>query len=382
MKKQLLLLLLTFFSISICNAFVVDDIVYKVNADEETVSVTYYTEHWNWSSGNNYSASTIVVPPTISYDNKEYVVTEIGNKAFNNSHNLTSITLPTTITKIGSYAFSCCEKLKDLELPESLETIEPWAFFNCMLTNLVIPTTLKKIGSSAFYSEISGGGAANVYISDLSAWLKINFGSDDANPTKANFYLNGEPITDLVIPDDVTTLGTSALRYVNCETLTVPDHVTSIGSYAFYGCKAKNIKIGEGVHEIGSWALSYCSNVVSVELGLNISKINTPNFNNIGNIKTITCNALTPPSISDQQAFTYFHGSDDDEDDYTLDDVTLNVPSGTQRKYRNAETWKRFGHIKEMEDDSNLLHIGDLNSDGLVDVGDVNVLINIILGKF
>ena len=102
---------------------------------------------------------------------------------------------------------------------------------------------------------------------------------------------------------------------------------------------------------------------------------------NIGKIKTIFCNSLTPPSISNHQAFTYFHGRDDDEDEYTLDDVTLIVPTGTQRAYRDAETWKRFGHIKEVEDNAGSL-LGDMNGDSLVDVSDVNVIINIILGKY
>lgn len=360
----------------------VDGLVYKQNLDDTTtVSLTCKSDHWNWSSSNNYSQTSITVPPSILVDGVEYRVTALAERALNNCHNLTSVYLPNTIKKLGYYAFSCCDNLKELILPDSLEYIGPWAFFNCHLDKLVVPPSLKEFGFSAFYSEIGASGASNVYISDLSAWLRIKFGSQDANPTRAHFFLNNEPIKNLVIPNDIDEINSSALAYIDCETITIPDHVMGIADYAFYGCKAKEIKIGTGIAEIGSWALSYCSNVESITLGQNVSKIYTPNFNNIGKIKTIFCNSLTPPSISNHQAFTYFHGRDDDEDEYTLDDVTLIVPTGTQRAYRDAETWKRFGHIKEVEDNAGSL-LGDMNGDSIVDVSDVNVIINIILGKY
>jgi len=47
-------------------------------------------------------------------------------------------------------------------------------------------------------------------------------------------YLNNKLITDLVIPDGVTSIGQSA--FYNCSGLTsvtIPNSVTSIGEYAF-----------------------------------------------------------------------------------------------------------------------------------------------------
>ena len=51
-----------------------------------------------------------------------------------------------------------------------------------------------------------------------------------------NLYLNGTLITDLVIPDGVTSIGDGA--FYGCSGLTsvtIPDSVTSIGDYAFKG---------------------------------------------------------------------------------------------------------------------------------------------------
>ena len=327
--------------------FVADGIAYSINSDGKTVSVTNLnTTGWNWKSWNNYEDVTIEVPPTVSNDDVTYEVTAIGSMAFSNSHNLTSVTLPTTIKKIESYAFSCCDKLTELILPDGLEVIEGWTFFNCRLNKLVIPPSLKTIGGAAFYSEISGGGATNVYITDLSAWLKIDFKDESSNPTKMNFFLNDEPIVHLVIPDDITIINNNALKYVDCESVIVPNHVTSIGNYAFYGCKAETIIIGDGVKTIGSWALSYCS-YKTIELGANVETIETPNFNNIPNFTTVICHSITPPVISGGQAFTYFHGRDDDEDDYNLATKKLIITQGAKDAYINAYKWKEFGTIIE-----------------------------------
>ena len=64
-----------------------------------------------------------------------------------------------------------------------------------------------------------------MYISDIVAWCAISFGSLHGNPVyyARYLYLNGELITDL----------------------TIPDSVTSIGSYVFYGCSSlSSVTIG------------------------------------------------------------------------------------------------------------------------------------------
>lgn len=362
MKHLFTLLLLTCSSL-LSHAeekFVVDGVAYKMNSDGKSVSVTNIRQTgWNWKSWNNYDDETIDIPAFVTNeDGVTYTVTEIGTEAFSNSHNLTTVTLPTTIKRIESYAFANCDRLSVLELPDGLEEIATWAFFNSHLKKLVVPSSLQKIGTNAFYSEISGGGASNVYISDLSAWLRIDFG-EDSNPTKGHFYLNDEPIIELIIPDDIYEVKRYALMNVDCEKVIVPNHVSVIGDYAFYGCKAQSIIFGDGVKEIGSWALSYC-NYQTIELGSSVETIYSPNFNNIPNLTTIITHAPLPPTLGTRtgayQIFTYFHGREDDEDDYNLSTKTLVVPKGAKDAYSNATKWKEFGHIME-EGDEEPTHI-------------------------
>ena len=74
---------------------------------------------------------------------------------------------------------------------------------NTSLTSVVIPNSVTSIVDGAF-SVCSG--LKEVHISDLSAWCGISFGNYSANPlcNAHNLYLNGELVTDLVIPDGVT----------------------------------------------------------------------------------------------------------------------------------------------------------------------------------
>ena len=59
----------------------------------------------------------IIIPD--EYEGKP--VTEIGEKAFYESPDLVSVTIPETVSKIGDKAFSKCEKLETVDMPDKIE---------------------------------------------------------------------------------------------------------------------------------------------------------------------------------------------------------------------------------------------------------------------
>lgn len=103
----------------------IDNLYYNFTSDS-TVCVTYKIENYNSYSGD------FVIPESINYDGKDYIVNAIDDKAFYNCSGLTSITIPNTITAIGSYAFYGCGGLTSVDIPNSDITIGAYAFYECI----------------------------------------------------------------------------------------------------------------------------------------------------------------------------------------------------------------------------------------------------------
>ena len=101
-----------------------------------------------------------------------------------------------------------------------------------------------------------------------------------------NLYLNGTLITDLVIPDGVTSIGDGA--FDGCSGLTsvtIPDGVTSIGDGAFYGCSGlTSVTIPDSVTSIGSYAFCDCSGLTSVTIPDSVTSIGDYAFKGVPHI--------------------------------------------------------------------------------------------------
>ena len=219
------------------------------------------------------SLESIIIP-----DN----VTTIGSSAFSGCSSLTSVTIGDSVTTIGEKAFYLCSSLTSVTMPNSVTTIGEWSFSGCSsLTSVTIPDSVTTIGYAAFENCSS---LTSVYISDISAWYNISFRYPSSNPLSngCNLYLNNELVTDLTIPDSVTTIGKSA--FYGCSSLTsvtIPDSVTTIGGYAFCDCSnLTSVTIGDSVTTIGGYAFSGCSSLTSVTIPDSVTMIGGYAFEN------------------------------------------------------------------------------------------------------
>ena len=200
--------------------FQVDGIYYKKNSDGVSVSVTsQYNDYPYYSDYTIYRPSgNIVIPPSVTYNDKTYGVTEIGSNAFYWCSSLASIEIPNSVTSIGDYAFYDCSKLASIEIPNSVTSIGNSAFSRC--------SSLK----DAKYSSIE-------------SMCRISYGNEYSNPCyyADNLYIDGTLVTSIEIPNNVT----------------------SIGDYAFYGCSSlASVTIGTGVLSIGNNAFSSPKKVI------------------------------------------------------------------------------------------------------------------------
>ena len=163
----------------------------------------------------------------------------IAKAAFFGRSRLTSIAIPSGVTAIGASAFCGCSGLTSVTFGENsqLTSIGESAFSGCGgLTSIAIPNSVTSVGASAF-EDCSG--LKSVSIGDIATWCAIDFDDAEANPLRYahNLYLNGELVTELVIPNSVTSIGDYALEGCSgLASIEIPASVTSIGAGAFYNC--------------------------------------------------------------------------------------------------------------------------------------------------
>ena len=240
----------------------------KILFENDVANPLYYAHNLYLS---NKLVTDFVIPDSI---------TSIGAYAFIGCSGLTSVTIPDGVTSIGPSAFSGCSGLKGVYITD----IEKWCKIsfkndvsnplyyahnlylnNKLVTDFVIPDSITSISAYAF---IGCSALKGVYITDLEKWCEFSFGDYSSNPLyyAHNLYLNNQLVTDLVIPDSVTSIG--AYAFTGCSGLTsvtIPDGVTSIKDYAFAYCSGlTNITIPDGVKSIGYRAFYNCSGLTKI----------------------------------------------------------------------------------------------------------------------
>ena len=217
-------------------------------------------------------------------------MTSIGDDAFYNCDNLTSVTIGDGVTSIGDYAFRSCTGLTEINwnaLSVADFDYNSNVFYNAGTAGDGIAVTfgdsVEKIPAYLFYVSSSS------YSPNIKS---VIIGSDVTSIGDRAFY-NCTGITSVTIGDGVTSIGDDAFRScTGLTSVTIPDSVTSIGDSAFSGCTGlTSVTIGSGVTSIGDYAFYNCSGLTSVTIPDSVTSIGDYAFYNCSGLTSVTIGA-------------------------------------------------------------------------------------------
>ena len=263
--------------------------------------------------------TTIVLPSSLESVN-----------GFAGCSGLTSVTIPEGITAISDEAFSGCSGLETISLPSTLQTLGKSAFNNCKkLGEVTIPANVTKIGDGAFRGCTALSSATllcELREFDTETGQFLNVGNQNngifyqcgeidlhiqnantaitllltgafneyyltnlSSKTNPRFLINNAVVTELSIPNGITTIPAYSFSGVRGITsVTFPTTLKTIGTGAFYGCASlSTLSFLDALESIGESAFYDCTALTTVNFGKGLKEVGYSAFGNCTNINTV-----------------------------------------------------------------------------------------------
>ena len=333
-------------------------------------------------------------------------VSEIANQTFADCSALTTVAIPSTMTALNSCVFQNCSSLSDiycyaenvpgtkgdtfddtpiataaLHVPmaslTAYRSTAPWNGFGSVVSVDAPPSNIiyfadanvKALCVANWDTDSDGelSEAEAAVVTDLGEVFKGNTAITSFDEL---WYFTGltsirdeafrecDGLTSVIIPENVTSIGSSAFSFSGLTTVTIPNSVTSIESNAFYGCASltsasissnvKSINSGvfggctaltsitlpEGIQEIGTGAFGSCNALTTVVIPSSVTSIGSYAFQACSSLATIQCYADNVPE-TEELAF----------ESTPIASARLEVPAGSKDLYKTTLPWSGFENI-------------------------------------
>jgi hypothetical protein len=142
----------------------------------------------------------------------------------------------------------------------------------CYSSNINIPGTVAFNGRTYIVKKIDDGAFC------------VN---DAENPRACDGNSLSQPLTSVVIGENVTIIGQTAFFNNSLISIDIPDSVTTVSQYAFFKNQLTDVAIPNGVRTIGAQAFDQNPSLAKLTLGKKVTTIGASAFRNSG-LTTVT----------------------------------------------------------------------------------------------
>lgn len=254
-------------------------------------------------------------------------VTSIPKEMASYTSSLKKVVFPSTITSIGELAFRTSNLSEGIVIPEGCTTLSSYVFKESGITTIYLPSTLETVGNDICYgcksittvdskSPIIGyrmfydcDSLTSITLENTIEIREQGFNNPDGG------ILN---ITELVLPEGLTTIGNYAFARAKITELVLPSTLTTVGKNVFQGSTTlqKIVVLGP---------------VLGEAMFMNCSALNEAVFTE--NFITFSKDAFS--SVSQTSFLTYYTGTDIDR----IKSVCSNTTRLSQAKYYTYEDY-------------------------------------------
>lgn len=328
-----------------------DGAIYELNLTEGTAILV----------DGKATTGDFVVPNTITKNDVVCTVVGIGNGAFDENTNLTSITLNEDLETIGDDAFQY-SSIPALHLPAKVKsvghdfhykatsmaeiTVDENNPYLCAENSLLMSKDKKVVWGFPVANpatELILPEEVEIVMSDAvnrcKNLKKIVIGNN-CKTIDRNAFDNCTEATELILGDNIEKIDYQAFRSLKSVTeLKFPKNLKYLNDYSFsYTWNIKEAVLPEGLEWLCMGAFNRCDALERVELPSTLTFVGQWPFQDCGAMNELVSHAENPVALSNDLF--------NNESMYST--VILFVPDGCIENYRNANIWKKFLNIEEI----------------------------------
>lgn len=216
--------------------------------------------------------STLVIPSSVTHNEKLYRVVSICDGAF--------ATRP---------------EIKHVVINDGVETISGYAFYRCPnLKSVFIPSSVSWIGSVDHEGFVGCHRLCSIKIDEKNEYFDSRENCNAVIRKEDNTLILG--CIGTTIPSSVTTIGAGSFGHrLGLDSIVVPEGVKTLEPFAFNDCyDLKKISLPNSLEKIGGYVFNNCLSLESITIPRLVSCIEPGVFSGCYNLKKITVDHRNP----------------------------------------------------------------------------------------